>query len=129
MLRGRAETGNLPNPHAQPEKISPFRQRVYDACRRIPRGKVTTYKLLGEAIGCACPRAVGQALRRNPFAPDVPCHRVVASDLTLGGFAGQRGGKEVDRKRRMLVKEGVVFSGDRVHSRHQVFRFDQEVST
>ena len=103
---------------------TPFESRVYDACRRIPRGQVTTYKLLGQAIGCGCPRAVGQALRRNPFAPEVPCHRVVASDLSLGGFAGQRTGRTVERKRRLLESEGVTFREGRIASREQLFAFD-----
>ena len=103
--------------------ITAFQSKVYDACRRIPPGKVTTYARLGEAIGCHCPRAVGQALRRNPFAPEVPCHRVVAGDLSLGGFAGQPSGKEPARKRRMLEAEGVAFSGGRVASPDYVFAF------
>ncbi len=94
--------------------VTAFQQRVYDAARRIPKGKVTTYGMLARAIRCGSPRAVGQALRRNPFAPEVPCHRVVASDRTLGGFMGKRSGAELRRKRRMLEAEGVRFDGDRV---------------
>jgi methylated-DNA-[protein]-cysteine S-methyltransferase len=63
-------------------------------------------------VGCRCPRAVGQALRRNPFAPRVPCHRVLAADLSLGGFSGQRQGPEVARKRQLLLSEGVGFLAD-----------------
>jgi len=95
--------------------VTPFQQRVYDACSRIPRGGVTTYGELARHLGCGSARAVGQALRRNPFAPQVPCHRVVKSDRTLGGFSGHRTGPEVDRKRTLLTEEGVVFdTPDRV---------------
>jgi methylated-DNA-[protein]-cysteine S-methyltransferase len=61
-------------------------------------------------------RAVGQAMRRNPFAPVVPCHRVIAADLNLGGFVGSWGiaTANVQRKKAMLQKEGVVFEGDKV---------------
>lgn len=64
------------------------------------------------------PRAVGQALRRNPFAPVVPCHRVVAADRYIGGFCGTWGTDEaqVQRKRRMLEEEGVSFEGHYVVS-------------
>lgn len=93
-----------------PPSVTPFQQRVYDATRRIPRGKVTTYADLARAIGCRSARAVGQALRRNPFAPEVPCHRVVASDFHLGGFNGRTDGAELDRKKRMLESEGVGFT-------------------
>jgi len=102
--------------------ITPFQQRVYDAAREIPRGKVTTYKLLAESIGCGCPRAVGQALRNNPFAPEVPCHRIVRSDLTLGGFSGQTEGPKIQKKIRMLRDEGVRIEEGRVGG-GQVFRF------
>ena len=94
--------------------VTPFQKRVYDATRKIPRGAVTTYGILAKAIGCGSAQAVGQALRRNPFAPAVPCHRVVAADLTLCGFAGKRSGAELRRKRRLLEAEGVRFEGGRV---------------
>jgi methylated-DNA-[protein]-cysteine S-methyltransferase len=86
-----------------------FQDRVYAALCRVPVGRVTTYALLARAIDCGSPRAVGQALRRNPFAPRVPCHRVIASDLTLGGFNGCRAGKELERKRALLKSEGLCF--------------------
>jgi methylated-DNA-[protein]-cysteine S-methyltransferase len=90
-------------------KITAFQQRVYAALAEVPAGRVTTYGLLARRIGCRAPRAVGQALRRNPFAPRVPCHRVIASNLTLGGFAGHTTGPEIERKRRLLAQEGVLF--------------------
>lgn len=93
-------------------RITPFQQTVYAACRRIPHGRVSTYCWLAEAIGCGSARAVGQALKRNPFAPEVPCHRVVRSDRTLGGFSGQKEGAEVRRKRRLLEAEGIRFGSD-----------------
>ncbi|NOX98187.1 MAG: MGMT family protein [Verrucomicrobia bacterium] len=96
-----------------------FEQRVYAATRRIPKGCVTTYKKLAREIGCGSNQAVGQALKRNPFAPEVPCHRVVKTDRTLGGFHGQTQGKEITRKTRMLREEGVVLDGaGRVPTEH-----------
>jgi methylated-DNA-[protein]-cysteine S-methyltransferase len=94
--------------------VTPFQQRVYDAVARIPRGRVATYKDIAARIGCGSPRAVGQALKRNPFAPRVPCHRVIASDLTIGGFQGDRGGAAVRRKLRLLEGEGVRFTRGRL---------------
>ncbi len=88
-------------------EVTVFQQRVYAALCRVPRGRVTTYGRLAREIGCGSAQAVGQALRRNPFAPEVPCHRVIAADLTLGGFDGQRGGKMLEKKRRLLSAEGV----------------------
>jgi len=87
-----------------------FSQRVYALCSRVPAGKVTTYGHIARALGKpGAARAVGQALNRNPFAPIVPCHRVVGHAGQLTGFAGG-----LPRKKRMLKQEGVAFAGDRV---------------
>ena len=90
--------------------ISPFRKKVYLALLDVPRGETITYGELARRIGCRSARAVGQALRHNPFAPDVPCHRVIAADGTLCGFNGHRDGPELVRKRRLLSEEGVPFA-------------------
>jgi methylated-DNA-[protein]-cysteine S-methyltransferase len=93
---------------------TPFQTRVYRACSQIPKGKVTTYKLLAEALGIKSSQAIGQALKRNPYAPEVPCHRVVASDGTIGGFMGKVDGAEIAKKIRLLESEGVVLDGNKV---------------
>ena len=59
------------------EDLSAFQRRVYGALSAVPAGRVVSYRELGRAIGCRCPRAVGRALRVNPLAPQVPCHRVI----------------------------------------------------
>ncbi|KAH6604930.1 hypothetical protein Trco_006637 [Trichoderma cornu-damae] len=87
-----------------------FEKRVWAALCQIPRGRVTTYGLLSAHLGTS-PRAVGNALRRNPFAPDVPCHRVVATGGSLGGFKGSwpkdGEGITITEKKRLLRGEGV----------------------
>ena len=87
--------------------VTTFQRRVYEETAAVPRGRVTTYGRLAEAIGCGSAQAVGQALRRNPFAPEVPCHRVIASDRSLGGFDGHRTGPALTRKVRLLSSEGI----------------------
>lgn len=89
-----------------------FQEKVYEVTRAIPRGKVVSYKTLGEAVGCGAPRAIGGAMRANPYAPEVPCHRVIAADRTLGGFAGDRSGEAIARKIALLRSEGVEFDED-----------------
>lgn len=106
-----------------PSHPTPFQERVYAAARRIPHGSVTTYKDLARAIGCGSSRAVGQALRRNPFAPEVPCHRIIASDLGLGGFDGGTSGRRIARKRALLEAEGVSFVKGRLKDPDRLFRF------
>ncbi len=107
------------------KNVTPFQQRVYDACSRIPEGRVTTYGELAREIGCGSAQAVGQALRHNPFAPKVPCHRVVKSDRHLGGFSGHKQGPEVERKKSLLQKEGVTFETEHVVHKDTVFRYPQ----
>lgn len=87
-----------------------FETRVFEATRLIPAGKVTTYRELALFLECNSAQAIGQALKRNPFAPQVPCHRVVKTDLSLGGFHGQTEGPWLAKKRRLLTEEGVAFS-------------------
>jgi methylated-DNA-[protein]-cysteine S-methyltransferase len=94
--------------------VSDFQQQVYDALMRVPKGKVTTYKWLANRVGCGSAQAVGQALRRNPFAPRVPCHRVISSDLCVGGFAGKREGAKIRKKLKLLEGEGVKFRAGRL---------------
>ena len=86
-----------------------FEQRVFEACKRIPRGKAATYSSIARAVGRPrAARAVGNALNRNRSSR-VPCHRVVRSNGRAGGFA--RGAKE---KIRLLRKEGVKIRNGKV---------------
>ncbi|MCJ1300357.1 methylated-DNA--protein-cysteine methyltransferase [Hypocenomyce scalaris] len=92
--------------------LSPFRQRVLLALLQVPRGRYTTYAAIS-AFLASSPRAVGNAMRNNPFAPTVPCHRVLAANGSIGGFGGEWGteGKFAGEKVRLLRSEGVGFDG------------------
>lgn len=101
----------------KPAKSRPptaFERRIYALLRRVPKGRVITYGALARAAGMGSARAVGQALKRNPFAPQVPCHRVIAADGAPGGFAGHRQGPEWRRKLDLLRAEGVRFEAGRL---------------
>lgn len=87
------------------KEITEFQRRVYLALLDVKAGETISYKQLGERIGCRSAQAIGQALKRNPFAPEVPCHRVIASDGSIGGFHGQREGEMIERKRKLLENE------------------------
>lgn len=91
-----------------------FSDKVYSLCKKIPKGKVSTYKEIAIALHTKAYRAVGQALRRNPYAPVVPCHRVVASDGSLGGFGGETKGRNIQKKIRLLEKEGIRIKANRI---------------
>ena len=80
-----------------------FYRQVWLATASIPKGEVRTYGWVARAVGRPrAARAVGQALAKNPFAPAVPCHRVVGADGSLTGFSA-RGG--IAAKRRLLRRE------------------------
>ena len=82
-----------------------FQRRVWGEIAAIPCHQTKSYGELAKALHNA-PRAVGQACGANPFPLVVPCHRVIASDGALGGFARQRGGFLLDIKRWLLTHEG-----------------------
>ena len=82
---------------------SSFNSRCYNLLRKVPKGKVTTYKALANALNTKAYRAVGNAMNKNPYAPVVPCHRVINSNGELGGFASG-----LDNKIKMLKSENVV---------------------
>src|SRR5829696_10269501 len=86
-----------------------FNQKVWALCARVPEGKVTTYAGIARALKSKGYRAVGNALNKNPYAPAVPCHRVVGSSGALTGFAGG-----LAKKKKLLAEEGVAFRGERV---------------
>ena len=85
---------------------TPFQRAVWLACMSIPRGPTRSYKWVAERIGRPKAfRAVGSALGKNPFAPAVPCHRVIAADGTPGGFSAPGGLKS---KLKLLHREGAL---------------------
>ncbi|MBU7017532.1 MAG: MGMT family protein [Theionarchaea archaeon] len=88
---------------------TPFQQKVYQMIQEIPKGKVTTYKIVAEKMGTKSYRAVGQALGANPIPLLIPCHRVIGSDRRLTGFGGG-----IDLKKKILRAEGVDFEGEKV---------------
>lgn len=83
--------------------VSPFDARVYAEVRKIAPGQTATYGEIARRVGSpGAARAIGGAMGRNPFAPIVPCHRVVAAGGRLGGFSAAGGAKT---KQRMLAVE------------------------
>ncbi|KAI8338282.1 6-O-methylguanine DNA methyltransferase [Chlamydoabsidia padenii] len=108
------ERSSYINPNTK-RKLTKFHYQVYDLVAKIPKGQVTTYKAISDALG-SHPRAVGQALRINPFAPlPIPCHRVIMTNKAIGGFNGGFGNCQfVANKKAKLAKEGVVFDNKNI---------------
>ncbi len=100
-----------------------LQKRVWQKLNEIPKGKVTTYKLLAKAINSKAIRAVASAVGKNPYAPEVPCHRVVLSSGKLGGYTHPRG---VAKKGELLEGEGVKIVGNKMEDFEEVlYRFDR----
>lgn len=84
-----------------------FQILVWKEIAKIPYGKTKTYKELAIAIGRPkSARAVANACGKNPYAPSIPCHRVIRSDGKLGGYSGKGG---IKTKLKLLKQEGIQF--------------------
>jgi O-6-methylguanine DNA methyltransferase len=95
---------------------SDFNKRVYEATGKIPSGKVTTYREIAKYLKVRGFRAVGRALAQNPYAPRIPCHRVVMSDGKIGGYS-----RGVKKKIELLKKEGVRVKNEKIQDFEKLF--------
>ena len=83
-----------------------FQIKTWSYLRKIPKGTVKTYSQVANAIGKpSAIRAVASAIGKNPYPPKIPCHRVIRSDGSLGGYSGKGG---IKTKRLLLKKEGIT---------------------
>jgi len=96
-----------------------FNEKVYKLCKKIPKGKVSTYKEIGKALKGKGQiyRAIGRALNKNPYAPKVPCHRVISSSGELGGFASG-----IKNKIKLLRKEGIEIKNNKIDLKKYLFK-------
>ncbi len=110
IYEGKATQTDLPLATAE---LSAYTKRVLEATKAIPVGYVSTYGGISKAVGGG-PRAVGNIMAGNPFAPIVPCHRVVKSDFTLGGYGGGLRVKMelLRREKRGFVEAKIVPAAD-----------------
>ncbi|MFQ5647638.1 MAG: MGMT family protein [Candidatus Aenigmatarchaeota archaeon] len=92
-------------------------EKVFRLLRKVPKGRVTTYKALAERAGTS-PRAVGRAMARNRHPDAVPCFKVVRSDGSLGGYSGPGGVRE---KIRRLEREGIEVKKGKIEERYFFF--------
>jgi len=89
------------------EKPTEFQKKVWNAIDKIPSGHTITYKQLAEFIGNPnAYRAVANACAKNPKPIKTPCHRVISSDGSIGGYSGKGG---IRKKKALLKKEGIIF--------------------
>lgn len=88
------------NPHG-----TAFQQKVWNAMRRIPCGETRSYGEIAREIGCGAPRPIGGACGKNPIPVIIPCHRILGSGKSFGGYSGEGG---LDTKRWLLRLEGAL---------------------
>ena len=87
-------------------KGTKFQLKVWNYLKKIPSGSVKTYSQVAKSIGKSLAvRAVANAIGKNPYAPRIPCHRVIRSDGSLGGYSGKGG---IKTKKLLLKKEGIT---------------------
>ncbi|MBL7147918.1 MAG: MGMT family protein [Nanoarchaeota archaeon] len=94
-----------------------FSEKVYKLCKQIPKGKVTSYKIIANKLKTKAYRAVGNALNKNSYK-DVPCHRVIKSNGELGGYA-----KGTKNKIKILKKEDVKIKNNKINLKKYLFKF------
>lgn len=99
-----------------------FSEKCYLLLGKVPRGKVTTYKEIAIALKSGAYRAVGRAMKNNPYAPDVPCHRVICSDGRIGGYMGKRR-KNILEKINLLEGEGFEIKDNRIDLDKYLYKF------
>ncbi|MHB9138883.1 MAG: methylated-DNA--[protein]-cysteine S-methyltransferase [Victivallaceae bacterium] len=111
FIQGKPVT--LPSDALDLSSLSAFQLKVLQLLRKkVPRGKVVAYGTLAAMAGSpAAARAIGSVMRKNPFPLFFPCHRVIASNATLGGFMGVSvtGCSELAFKKQLLQNEGLIF--------------------
>ena len=96
-----------------------FQEKCYSILKKVPTGYVVTYKEIAKKLNSKAYRAIGTAMNKNPYAPEVPCHRVVNSDGKVGGFAyGQK------KKIQMLKKEGIEIKNNKIDLKKYLFKFN-----
>jgi len=94
-----------------------FNKKVYGLCRKIPKGKISTYKILSKKLNSKAYRAVGNALNKNK-SREVPCHRVIKSSGKIGGFA-----KGTKTKIKLLKKEGIIIRNNKIDLKKYLYKF------
>ena len=87
-------------------KNTKLQLKVWNYLKKIPRGTIKTYMQVAKAVGKPnAVRAIANAIGKNPYPPQIPCHRVIRSDGSIGGYSAKGGTKT---KRKLLKKEGII---------------------
>lgn len=99
-------------------KKESFNQKCYELLKKVPKGKIVTYKSIAKALNSNAYRAVGNAMNRNQHAPIIPCHRVINSNGKLGGYA-----LGINKKISILKSEGVEIENGTIELDKYEYKF------
>jgi methylated-DNA-[protein]-cysteine S-methyltransferase len=92
--------------------MTSFQAKVLQLVKKIPKGRVTTYKILAKELGDKnLARAIGTALNKNPRLIEIPCHRVVKSDGEIGGYK-----LGLEKKIKLLQNEGIIIKNNKINN-------------
>jgi len=97
-----------------------FNERIYEKLRKVPRGKIITYKELGRSINSKAFRAVGGAMKNNKDPMNIKCYKVVCSDGYVGGYSASGG---MRRKIKLLKNEGIEIKNNKIDLKKYLFKF------
>ena len=89
--------------------MTPFQEKVLTIVKTIPKGRVVTYKYIAQKLNSKAYRAIGSALKHNPHLITIPCHRVIQSDGSIGGYV-----KGLTKKIKLLESEGIHIQNRKV---------------
>ena len=95
-----------------------FRNKVYGQLKKVPKGKVVTYKTLAESLGTKAYRAVGTAMKNNEDPVGIPCYKVVRSDGSVGSYSSPGGTR---KKIELLQKDGITVNNGKIDKKYFYF--------
>ncbi len=104
-----------------------FSEKVYDLCKKIPKGKISTYYCIARALNTKAYRAVGQALKNNKDPKNIPCFKIVKNNGEIGGYSGNNP-ENISKKIKLLKKEGVEIKNNKILNLEKVlYKFRKDL--
>lgn len=104
-------------------KQSPLAKSCYSLLKKVPKGRVTTYKELAHALNTIAYRAIGQILKKNPSKKTIPCYKVIKNNGEIGGYCGSSS-KNIKKKIALLKKDNISIKNNEIDLDNYIYKFD-----
>ena len=98
-----------------------LKDKIYKNLKKVPKGKVVTYKSLGKSVNSKAYRFVGSCMRNNKHPKEIPCYKVIRSDRRIGNYSGSGG---VNGKLKLLEKDGIKVVNGKIDLKKYEYRFN-----